>query len=288
VHFWLLLFSYYFSSWVFFFFFALFCFLFCYLSAKFYSLFFFASIFYFGFHQMAVVTRADCTEIDVDETFQFTYSKEMSQFSGVLVDVGNIDFNACQGKDGNNNDLDSYFERLVDEQKQTPENLASLRQVLVGTGQGQCNQAILDFMGTKGIGQESVAAAAADTEADMTTKGTKEENTVDVVDIAYEHASEGGDGALMPAVPSSPEEGNDEATVIESAQAEFAEDEEVASTPQLLPDDEVSPDEPSLLDDGAPCNSGLQCMSGKCLGSGICGKTKYTGAPLRRRAQWWK
>jgi len=67
--------------------------------------------------QMPVVTRSDCTQVDVTETFTFLYDP-LNGFSVTASDV-NIDFNACQGLNDNNNDLSAYVARLETEGKVT-------------------------------------------------------------------------------------------------------------------------------------------------------------------------
>mmetsp|Transcript_37034 Transcript_37034/g.54399 ORF Transcript_37034/g.54399 Transcript_37034/m.54399 type:complete len:90 (-) Transcript_37034:290-559(-) len=88
---------------------------------------------------MAVVTRADCTEIYAKETFEFNYDDSTAKFSMELKAISDISFNACQGSNNRNNDLDAYYERLVNEGKAKEDNLVRLRQILVGDEAGKCN-----------------------------------------------------------------------------------------------------------------------------------------------------
>jgi len=100
--------------------------------------------------KMPVVTRSDCTQIDVDENAQFTYNED----TGLQVEVTNfdIDFNACQGANNNNNDLEAYYEQLVDEGKAEEEELEELRKHLVG--ETYCREAIDEFLEDQNIQQE--------------------------------------------------------------------------------------------------------------------------------------
>jgi len=100
--------------------------------------------------QMPVVTRSDCTEIDVEESFKFTYTS--GAFAAELTDI-DIDFNACQGINQNGhpqiNDLWSYMNQLFLEGKVGPEKLADLNEVLVGTHHRACDRATDKMMYTK-------------------------------------------------------------------------------------------------------------------------------------------
>merc|ERR1712176_1462929 len=97
--------------------------------------------------QMPVVTRADCTEIvPTKEDIEFSYFK--GEFNVSLVEL-EIKFNACQGANNNNNDLEAYYERLTDEGKMSEVELAELRQHLVG--ETYCPEAIKSFLDEKGI-----------------------------------------------------------------------------------------------------------------------------------------
>ena len=158
--------------------------------------------------QMPVVSRSDCTQLDVDETFVFKYrvgggggsascqdtpgfydtygdgcdwyeqndpgcdvwgdiccaggfgspneeccfcgggtnTNSNAEAGNLSVESGslNIEFNSCQGANGNNNDLAAYFERLVDEGKQSGANLEALEETLVGVD--NCADAIDGFL----------------------------------------------------------------------------------------------------------------------------------------------
>jgi len=108
--------------------------------------------------QMPVVTRADCTEIDASENVQFSYS------GGVLdatISNADINFNACQGANDNNNDLEAYYERLKNEGKATDTELAGVRKHLVG--ETYCREAIDGFLKDKGL-QKPLACRDGDEE----------------------------------------------------------------------------------------------------------------------------
>ena len=102
--------------------------------------------------QMPIVSRSDCTQVDVEEEFEIHYDGE--QWSGKLVKV-NIDFNACQGFDrrGNNdnNDLWAYMNRLFREEKITIDQLMEIGKVLVGDDPDMCSTSVNDFYSTKGM-----------------------------------------------------------------------------------------------------------------------------------------
>lgn len=94
--------------------------------------------------QMPVVSRADCTEMDISEKYRYIFDHASQKFR--VVDKGvTIEYNACQGADDNNNDLEAYYERLVDEDRATAAELETLQEKLVG----DCGPAIEDFVASK-------------------------------------------------------------------------------------------------------------------------------------------
>ena len=96
--------------------------------------------------QMPVVTRSDCTQVDVTETFTFEYNPS-SGFSVTVSDV-DIEFNACQGLQ-QNNDLSDYVARLETEGKVTLAQKNELKKHLVE--KGNCPNAIERNLASKGI-----------------------------------------------------------------------------------------------------------------------------------------
>ena len=63
--------------------------------------------------KMPIVTRSDCTQVDLTEEYTVT-------FDGVSVEAKmtkvEVDFNACQGKNRRNNDLYAYAHKLYEEE----------------------------------------------------------------------------------------------------------------------------------------------------------------------------
>eukprot|EP00591_Stephanopyxis_turris_P005371 CAMPEP_0195526062 /NCGR_PEP_ID=MMETSP0794_2-20130614/26899_1 /TAXON_ID=515487 /ORGANISM="Stephanopyxis turris, Strain CCMP 815" /LENGTH=711 /DNA_ID=CAMNT_0040656673 /DNA_START=200 /DNA_END=2335 /DNA_ORIENTATION=+ len=80
--------------------------------------------------QMPTVSRSDCTQVDVEEKFKFTYHP-FEHFSAEITFI-EIDFNACQGLYDRNNDLYAYMGQLHKDGKVTSDQYASLSKVLVG------------------------------------------------------------------------------------------------------------------------------------------------------------
>jgi len=86
---------------------------------------------------MQPVSRSDCTELEVEQTFQFSIDVTGSLIAKPKGDM-EIDFNACKGiNPGNptkraNNDLASYVYRLAEEGKMTEDAKAAIYQKLVG------------------------------------------------------------------------------------------------------------------------------------------------------------
>lgn len=94
--------------------------------------------------QMPVASRADCTEMDISESFRYVYDSLTQRFN--VIDKGvDIEFNACQGANDNNNDLEAYYERLVAEGRADQFELELLQKKLVG----DCESAIDDFVESK-------------------------------------------------------------------------------------------------------------------------------------------
>merc|ERR1712071_97211 len=94
--------------------------------------------------QLPVASRADCTEMDISENFRYVYDPVSKRF--IVIDSGvAIEFNASQGANDNNNDLEAYYERLVDEGRAEASELVALQEKLVG----DCGPAIEDFVAGK-------------------------------------------------------------------------------------------------------------------------------------------
>lgn len=95
---------------------------------------------------MPVVTRSDCTQLDVDQPSTFVL-RSNGIFQASISPTPAIDFNACQG-DGKNNDLAAYYKRLVNEGKATEQEKAKFDAHIVGNG--NCEDAVSSFMKEKG------------------------------------------------------------------------------------------------------------------------------------------
>mmetsp|Transcript_25480 Transcript_25480/g.37382 ORF Transcript_25480/g.37382 Transcript_25480/m.37382 type:complete len:498 (+) Transcript_25480:37-1530(+) len=97
--------------------------------------------------QMAVVTRADCTEISTSETVEFSFN-DQNDLSATISDL-ELEFNACQGKNGKNNDLAAYVERLVDEGRILEKKKEVFYETVVG--ETYCREAIDSFLDEEGL-----------------------------------------------------------------------------------------------------------------------------------------
>ena len=95
---------------------------------------------------MPIVSRADCTEMDIEETWRFHHVPGVG-FTVSLRDV-NIAYNACQGANNNNNDLEAYIERLVDEGEFKEIHFERIKQNIVGDD--NCDDAIANLLAEKG------------------------------------------------------------------------------------------------------------------------------------------
>lgn len=104
--------------------------------------------------KMPVVSRADCTQVDVTEqwiaTFHPANGTEPPSFK-LDLDPENgieVDFNACQGA-GGNNDLEKYYKRLRNEGRASEEEYQDFRKTIVGNN--QCQTKIDEFVVTQGF-----------------------------------------------------------------------------------------------------------------------------------------
>lgn len=240
---------------------------------------------------MAVVTRADCTEIDASLTYTFNYSG--NSFSGVLSSVNNINFNACQGANNKNNDLEAYYQRLVNEGKQPQANLNKLRETLVGAQAGKCNAAVVSFMASNGI-TRSTGANSIDsfTVTDDMIAVSDEINSqtlaIETKDPDYEWEKlSNTEGEEMPDVPvvkasafmergtvrppkeTKPEPSPPDADAgkpnmsAEEAEQLFEEEELNSVNNEDEPTEDQDLDD-NLLADGARCKASGECLSGLC------------------------
>mmetsp|Transcript_2528 Transcript_2528/g.3531 ORF Transcript_2528/g.3531 Transcript_2528/m.3531 type:complete len:379 (+) Transcript_2528:121-1257(+) len=89
--------------------------------------------------QMPIVSRADCTEMDITQTVRYSWVNQQLSVRALNV---NVDFNACNGANNNNNDLEAYYERLKDEGRADEEELKALQERLVG----DCDGPIADLV----------------------------------------------------------------------------------------------------------------------------------------------
>lgn len=96
--------------------------------------------------QMPIVSRSDCTQTDVIESFQFVRNTDEVGFAGEVTAI-DVEFNSCQGLTKNNN-LEFYYERLVSEGLASTDQLNVLRETIVGDN--NCDDAISDFFTYKG------------------------------------------------------------------------------------------------------------------------------------------
>jgi hypothetical protein len=211
---------------------------------------------------MPVVTRADCTEISAAETFTFDWTVGTSTFSGVLSKVRDLNFNACQGANNRNNDLEAYYRKLVNEGKQTQENLDTLTETLVGTQAGKCNEAIVNFLATKGITRSA--------EASMSVAAS-EMSGVEVIDPDYVYEQASAMEESMPDVPGSMNEAKDTLPAKEVvAEALPVQDDEIVA----IADED---DETAISEEGEPCEIDENCSTNNCLENQICGPSTGGG-----------
>ena len=103
---------------------------------------------------MPVVSRSDCTQVDVTELWVAKYTpgnETVAPSISLGLDVENgvsVEFNACRGA-VRNNDLESYYHRLSNEGRASVDELEEVRETLVGNN--NCQSSIDEFMTTQGF-----------------------------------------------------------------------------------------------------------------------------------------
>ena len=96
---------------------------------------------------MPTVSRSDCTEMAITEHFQLDYVPGSKTFHGKVTEA-RVEFNACEGANGNNNDLEAYYERLVQEDA-VRDRIDAVKEYLVG--EDNCAPAIQSLLDSYGI-----------------------------------------------------------------------------------------------------------------------------------------
>jgi len=81
--------------------------------------------------QMPTVSRSDCTQIEVQETYKLTYDATVKQFTGEISQI-EIDFESCKGFDNTNNNLAAYVTRMTRENHINSDQRHDLMKYIVG------------------------------------------------------------------------------------------------------------------------------------------------------------
>jgi hypothetical protein len=87
--------------------------------------------------QMPMVTRSDCTQVDLTEEWDVIFDSDT--FNAILTKV-EVAFNACQGRNNRNNDLWAYAARLYDEGRITNVQFGQVGRVI--TDSNDCNHEV--------------------------------------------------------------------------------------------------------------------------------------------------
>jgi hypothetical protein len=83
--------------------------------------------------QMPTVTRSDCTQVDLVETFTIDYASTSRSFTSKLTSV-DVNFNACQGINGQNNNLWAYMARLYYQGDISPKQFGVAGRIITNEG----------------------------------------------------------------------------------------------------------------------------------------------------------
>merc|ERR1712226_22415 len=97
--------------------------------------------------KMPIASRSDCTQVNVQESYKFVKAAG-DGFVGEITRA-DVQFQACQGANNNNNDLEAYYQRLVNEGKVTTEQQNLFKKYIVGNN--NCNSAIESLIQKKGF-----------------------------------------------------------------------------------------------------------------------------------------
>jgi len=100
---------------------------------------------------MPIASRSDCTEITAKEFYKFSFPAEYSGNIIASVEYVDIDFNAC--KASQNNNLQRFYERLLNEGRVSRAKYDKFRETIVGDN--QCSAAIEDLFFQKGYKPEA-------------------------------------------------------------------------------------------------------------------------------------
>jgi len=93
--------------------------------------------------KMSVVSRSDCTEID--GSFEYKICWNNGHFE--VTCEAKVDFIACRGGEGrNNNDLEAYYKRLIQE-GEIDDEFNKFQETVVG--EGQCRDRTIEFLQEK-------------------------------------------------------------------------------------------------------------------------------------------
>eukprot|EP00580_Thalassiosira_gravida_P013233 CAMPEP_0201683418 /NCGR_PEP_ID=MMETSP0494-20130426/52117_1 /ASSEMBLY_ACC=CAM_ASM_000839 /TAXON_ID=420259 /ORGANISM="Thalassiosira gravida, Strain GMp14c1" /LENGTH=981 /DNA_ID=CAMNT_0048167195 /DNA_START=200 /DNA_END=3143 /DNA_ORIENTATION=- len=82
--------------------------------------------------QMPTVSRSDCTQVDLTETFTITYNADAKTFESKLTTI-HIDFNSCRGINNRNNDLWAYIAKLYYQKDITKEQFGEAGRIITNT-----------------------------------------------------------------------------------------------------------------------------------------------------------
>jgi len=97
--------------------------------------------------KMPIVSRSDCTQTNVKESYKFIKSASTKGFTG-KIQYATLEFQACQGANNKNNDLEAYYQRLVNEDRITTSQQEVFKKYIVGNN--QCQNTIDAFLEARG------------------------------------------------------------------------------------------------------------------------------------------
>merc|ERR1712174_148255 len=136
---------------------------------------------------MPIVSRSDCTEITATETYKFTFPASTSGNFQVSLDYVDLDFNAC--KASRNNNLQRFYERLLNEGRVSRAKYQEFRKTVVGDHQCSPNTEpeLWETIDTGSIVRRICRSCHRNTHKDIIYKRLTPKGEVDFKDLFLNH-----------------------------------------------------------------------------------------------------
>ena len=97
---------------------------------------------------MPVVSRSDCTQTNVQEYYNFVSHGISTGFTGSIYNI-QLSFEACQGANNKNNDLEAFVQQLVNDNKVITAEQDIFKTRIVGNN--KCSSATTELLEQEGF-----------------------------------------------------------------------------------------------------------------------------------------